>query len=89
MIIFCHSFATEDGYYVPSDSPAIGIYLVPAIYLAVGAGHIALTSKDPHVQPYLDYNFLQESFDRDRMREGVHIAIGLGESEEFRDLIQG
>ena len=89
MIIFCHSFATDDGYYSLSDSPATGIYLVPAIYLAVGAGHIALTSKDSHVQPYLDYNFLQEAFDRDRMREGVHISIELGESDEFREIIRG
>ena len=89
MVIFCHSFVTEEGYYVINDSPVIGISLVPALYLAVGAGHVALTSKDPHVQPHLDYNFLQEAFDRERMREGVHIAIELGESEEFRDIIQG
>ena len=89
MVIFCASFATEGGYYIPSDSPALGFNMVPAIYKAVGSGHLALTSKDPHSQPYLDYNFLHEPFDRDRLREGVYISIELGESEEFGEIVNG
>jgi choline dehydrogenase len=89
MIIFCQGFALEEGYYVPTDSEPLGIYMVPAIYLAKGSGHISLTSKDPHVQPYLDYNFLQEEFDRDRLREGVRTCLRIGNSHQFNQIIQG
>tara|TARA_B100000809_G_C15081852_1_gene509932 strand:- start:1301 stop:1459 length:159 start_codon:yes stop_codon:yes gene_type:complete len=41
------------------------------IYCAVGTGEIKLTSSDPHRQPALDYNYLAESFDRERLREAV------------------
>ena len=56
------------------------------IYLAVGAGEMKLASTDPAVQPVLDYNFLQDPFDRQRMRDGVRLSIKLFESEHFKDI---
>lgn len=87
MIILCESFATKDGYYISSNSPPIGIYIVPALYLAKGSGNLRLTSKNVHTQPYLDYNFLQEKFDKDRLREAIYISIDLSKSHEFKNII--
>ena len=57
------------------------------IYLATSSGEIKLTSGDPSVQPFLDYNFLSESFDRQRLRDGVRVCIRLSEHEGFRKII--
>lgn len=53
----------------------------------MGAGEIRLASADPHVQPELDYRFLTERADLERMRHAARLAVQLGESEAFRDII--
>ena len=66
----------------------VGIRMTAGIQLAVGSGQLRLTSPDPKVQPFLDYSYLQEPFDRQRMREMVRLCVGLAEHESFRDIIQ-
>jgi choline dehydrogenase len=47
-----------------------------------------LQSSDPSQQPFLDYNYLQEEFDRKRMREGVQRAIELGRHPDYQALVE-
>ena len=47
-----------------------------------------LTSKDVGVQPYLNYNYFAEEFDRQRTREGVRLALRLTEHPEFEDILE-
>lgn len=61
MFLLTSSLATLAG--VTLQAPPIGFYLAPCIYRAAGAGHLCLTSTDPHVQPALDYNYLADPFD--------------------------
>ena len=49
--------------YRPGSSDEIGLAMVICIDLAVGAGRIYLRDKDPHIQPFLDYNYLEDDFD--------------------------
>ena len=72
----------------PFDPPLIGIRIISCIDLAVGAGELRLASTGPHVQPMLDYNYLQEEFDRKRLREAVHVCVKLAEHEAFSELIE-
>ena len=65
------------------------VRLSPILELARGSGEITLTSTDPHVQPYLDYQFLMDPWDRERMRDGVRLCIRLLEHEAFKDIITG
>ena len=88
MFILPHSFAVPEGYYVVSESPPIGVYIVPVLNLAAGSGMIGLTSRDPHVQPYLDYDYLQDPFDRRRLREAVRISVELAKREEFSKIVE-
>ena len=55
--------------------------------LAMSAGELRLQSTDPHVQPFLDYRYLEDEFDRRRMREMVRLAVQLAEHEEFQPII--
>lgn len=89
MIIIMSSYATERVNRGGGRMEPLGIRMTVALYLALGAGEMKLQSTDPNEQPFLDYNYLQEEFDRRRMREGVHIAIDLGNQEEYAALVEG
>lgn len=87
MFIHPGTSATEEGYDVSGDTKPFGFYLVAALYLAVGSGELKLASLDPHVQPVLDYNFLTEAFDRDRLAECVRIIIQTLKDEAFEEIV--
>ena len=88
MIVIFQSFATERVNRGGGRMEPLGIRAVVALYLALGAGELKLTSTDPSVQPFLNYNYFAEEFDRQRMREGVHLVMKLGEDDAFKDIIE-
>jgi choline dehydrogenase len=53
------------------------------LYMAMGAGELTLQSPDPMIQPRLHYNYLQEAFDRQRLRDGVRLSLQLAGHEAF------
>jgi choline dehydrogenase len=57
--------------------------------LAKGAGQITLASADPDMRPRLDYNFLEQRSDLERMREGVRILLDLLDHDEYRPIVEG
>jgi len=72
-----------------SDNPPVGFQVTPALYLAVGAGALRLTSTDPHVQPALNYNYFAEEFDLMRHREAVRLVADLLEHPAYRVISNG
>ena len=52
-----------------------------------GASSLSLSAADHRVQPVLDYRFLDESSDCDRLREGVRECIRLFEDDSFSAVI--
>ena len=88
MKISMQSFATGRPNRGGSRMEPLGIRITGGIYLAAGAGELKLASADPNVQPILDYNYLQDPFDRDRLREMVRLCLQLGEHESFQDIIE-
>ena len=56
------------------------------LYLAVGKGSLTLQSSDPRVQPLLDYNYLSEEFDRQRLRDGVRLSLDIIQRSPFADI---
>ena len=65
----------------------LGVSMVVCLDLAVGSGSLELRCDDYRIQPRLDYNFLVDPFDRQRMREGVHIALELSEHPRYQELL--
>ena len=65
-----------------------GIRFTCVLEPAVGAGEVKLISTDPHEQPFLDYRYLQEPWDRERMREGVRLCVQLMEHDAYKDIIE-
>ena len=63
----------------PTASEEKRIEMMIALLLPVSSGRLTLVSTDPNVQPELDYNYLAEPFDRERLRAGVRLALELAE----------
>jgi choline dehydrogenase len=53
----------------------------------VSAGELRLASADPQVQPLLDYQFLAEPWDRQRLRDAVRLCVRLVEHRAFQDIV--
>ena len=66
----------------------IGIRFVAAIYLAMSKGEIRLRSADPYDEPDINVGLLEDPFDLERAREGVHKAIELSKHPDFEDIIE-
>jgi choline dehydrogenase len=71
---------------IDDDANYLGISC--SLQLALGAGSLKLTSADPHVQPFLDYNYLTDPFDQERMRKALQLVIKLSEDPAFKALLQ-
>jgi choline dehydrogenase len=63
------------------------IEMMVALLLPVGSGELRLLSPDPKAQPCLDYNYLADPFDRQRLRAGVRLALQLAEHDDLKECI--
>ena len=88
MKISMQSFATERVNRGGDRMVPMGIRMTTGIYLAAGSGELTLTSTDPTVQPSLDYRYLEDPVDLERLRESVRLCVSLGEDKEFDNIIQ-
>ena len=86
MLITPSSFATTLG--ADPNQPA-GLSISCSLYKPVGPGEVRLTSADPHQQPELDYQYLEDPWDRQRMREAVRLGVRLLEHESFGGVTAG
>ena len=64
-----------------------GIRLTCVLGLAVGAGEVTLTSSDPNMEPSLDYRYLVDSWDRQRLRETVRLCVRLLKHQAYNDIV--
>ncbi len=70
---------------IDDDENYIG--LSASLQLALGKGELKLTSTDPHVQPFLNYNYFEEEEDLRRMREAVRLCIQICEQTSFNSIL--
>ena len=73
----------------PAGKEAEEIRIGCRLELPLSAGSLTLTSRDPAVQPRLDYRFLTHPWDLERLREGVRGCLSLFEHAGFDGLIEG
>ncbi len=86
--VLMQSFATERINRGGDRMEPLGIRMLVILNLAVGSGELRLQSADPSVQPFLDYNYLKEEFDRKRLRDTVRMCVRLADHPGFRDIIE-
>ena len=80
---------TGDVQHAPQDPNTAprSVEMMVALLLPVSQGELKLTSADYRVQPSMHYNYLAETFDRERMRAGVRMAVELSGRPELREFV--
>ena len=58
------------------------------LYLAAGKGELRLVSADPQAAPSMDYRYLEEDWDRERLRECVRLCVQLLQHEAYSGIIE-
>ena len=67
---------------------AEGIRFTCILELANGSGELNLASSDPNEQPKLEYHYLEDPFDRQRLREAVRMCVRFAEHAEYQDIVK-
>ncbi len=67
---------------------AEGIRFTVILELAKGSGELRLAANDPNVQPNLNYRYLEDPVDRQRLREAVRLCVRLAERQEYQGIIE-
>ena len=71
---------------VRDDNPAHSVNC--GLYLAAGKGELRLVSADPHTPPSMDYRYLEEEWDRERLRECVRLCVSLLRHSAYHGVIE-
>ena len=58
-----------------------------ALELPASMGEVRIVSADPNVQPYFNYHYLEDPWDRERLREGVRLCRQLVEASAYQDIV--
>ena len=88
LMILMQSYATERIDRGGDRMEPLGVRMLGVLDLAMGSGELKLTSTDPNEQPSLEYHYLEDPFDKQRMREMVRTCVSIGEGEGFRDIVE-
>ena len=65
----------------------VGIGVSLGLYLALSHGELCLRSADPGEPPYLDFNLLDDPFDRSRLREALRTCAELFRHDAFGRIV--
>jgi choline dehydrogenase len=87
MQILMVSFATARVDRGGDGRTPVGITLQPVLNLSVGRGALHLSSNDRRTQPRIEFQFLRESFDRQRLRDALRLCERLARHSAFRPLL--
>ena len=71
---------------IDDDSNYVGMNA--SLQLAMGQGELTLQSTDPHVQPFLNYNYYQDEEDLRRMRDGVRLGVRVAEQSMYKGILE-
>jgi len=66
-----------------------GFMIPSSLMYARSTGELRLISSDPRVPPLLDFNYLSESSDLDRLREHAQLALEIGHHAAFDAICAG
>ena len=66
---------------------AEGLDLQCILMLAVGAGELRFTSQDPQTLPTVDFRYLTEPWDRQRLRETLRLGAHVSEQPELKAIV--
>ena len=87
MIVYMGNYSAKRPGRGLDDKDPVGITVGPCLYLAMSQGELRLQSTNPLQQPILDYNLLDDPFDRRRMRDCIRLCDSLMKNAAFSDIV--
>ena len=88
MVIYMGNYSAERPMRGLDHRSPVGVGVSLCLYLALSQGELRLQSSDPSQPPYLDFNLLDDPFDRSRLREGLRICADLFRHEAFDPIVE-
>lgn len=80
MKINMQSYATRNG--IP-----VGVCMHASIQLPISCGEMSLTRSYTNARAHIDLDFLNDQFDRRRLREAVHLCMNFAKQRSFQGII--
>ena len=87
LVIYMGNYAAARPMRGSDHQEPIGIGVSQCLYLALSQGELRLQSDDPTHPPYLDFNLLDDPFDRSRLRESIRTCAELFTHAAFTDIV--
>ena len=86
MIVYMNSIGTERPERGGDRKVPVGVQMNLVLNSADSRGEIRLNSTDINSQPVIDFNYMSEPRDLERMRDGVRKMAAVAERPEFRQV---
>ena len=87
LVIYMGNYSTERPMRGLDHEDPVGVGVSLCLYLALSQGELRVQSNDPGQPPYLDFNLLDDPFDRARLREGVRVCADLFRHAAFDQIV--
>ena len=87
LVVYMGNYAAARPMRGDDHQEPIGIGVSQCLYLALSEGELRLQSDDPRQQPYLDFNLLDDPFDRSRLRESIRTCAELFSHRAFAEIV--
>ena len=88
LVIYMGNYSAERPMRGLDHEDPVGVGVSLCLYLALSQGELRIRSSDPNQPPYLDFNLLDDPFDRSRLREGIRVCAGLFRHEAFDRIVE-
>ena len=87
LVIYMGNYAAERPMRGADHQEPVGIGVSQCLYLALSQGELRLQSDDPRQAPYLDFNLLDDPYDRSRLRESIRTCADLFKHAAFGEIV--
>ncbi len=88
LVIYMGNYAAARPMRGADHMRPVGVGVSLCLYLALSQGELRIQSSDPRQPPYLDFNLLDDPFDRSRLREAIRLCAGLFRHEAFDGIVE-
>ena len=88
LVIYMGNYAAERPMRGADHQDPVGVGVSLCLYLALSQGELRIQSADPMQPPYLDFNLLDDPFDRSRLREAIRLCADLFRHEAFDQIVE-
>ncbi len=87
LVIYMGNYAAARPMRGADHQKPVGIGVSQCLYLALSQGELRIQSDDPRQAPYLDFNLLDDPYDRSRLRESIRTCADLFTHASFGEII--